>query len=141
VTFANRRRRRLLAVGEWRRTALAVAVPELLGRLARKRCGARSGMPVQKQSRLVRTGQAGDALVRCRPAAADDGSLEGYVVAFDDVTGPRERPADGRLGRRGARIAHEIKNPLDADPPVGRAHQAQVGRKAWAEEDARISTR
>jgi two-component system, NtrC family, nitrogen regulation sensor histidine kinase NtrY len=42
----------------------------------------------------------------------DEGTLEGYVVAFDDVTdlvGAQRMAAWGDVARR---IAHEIKNPL-----------------------------
>jgi two-component system nitrogen regulation sensor histidine kinase NtrY len=43
---------------------------------------------------------------------AEDGTLEGYVVAFDDVTDLVSAQRMAAWGDVARRIAHEIKNPL-----------------------------
>ncbi|EYD73552.1 Nitrogen regulation protein NtrY [Rubellimicrobium mesophilum DSM 19309] len=111
VTFANRSAQRLLDVGEAPgRVALAVAVPEfgpLFDALSQE-----SREVVQEQVALVRGGKQETLLVRMSPRRADDGSLEGYVVAFDDVTDLVSAQRMAAWGDVARRIAHEIKNPL-----------------------------
>ena len=51
-------------------------------------------------------------LVRVAPRRREDGGLEGYVVAFDDVTDLVSAQRLAAWGDVARRIAHEIKNPL-----------------------------
>lgn len=110
VTFANRSARRLLDVDGVEEAALTVAVPEfapLFDTLRSEEKGT-----VQEQVALVRAGKQEMLLVRMSPRRADDGSLEGYVVAFDDVTDLVSAQRLAAWGDVARRIAHEIKNPL-----------------------------
>ena len=51
-------------------------------------------------------------MVRLAPRRREDGRLEGYVVAFDDVTDLVSAQRSAAWGDVARRIAHEIKNPL-----------------------------
>ncbi len=110
VAFANRSAQRLLS-GEVRpEVALSEAIPEFASLFERLRAEGRD--VVQEQLSLLRNGKQEILLVRMSPRWAEDGSPEGYVVAFDDVTdlvGAQRMAAWGDVARR---IAHEIKNPL-----------------------------
>ncbi len=111
ITFVNRSAERLLDVGsEDEAASLKVAVPEfgvLFDKLRRER---REMM--QEQLNLVRTGKQESLLVRMAPRRNEDGRLEGYVVAFDDVTDLVSAQRMAAWGDVARRIAHEIKNPL-----------------------------
>ncbi len=108
VEFANPAAVRLLDIGGGD-AALAVAVPEfaaLFNRL-REATGA-----VQEEVRLTRKGKLESLLVRMSVRKSDAGGLEGYVVAFDDVTDLVSAQRMAAWGDVARRIAHEIKNPL-----------------------------
>ena len=110
VMFVNRSADRLLEVEGGQQTALAVAVPEfatLFDELAQGGKGVAQG-----QVNLVRGGQQESLLVRMSHRLRDDGSLEGYVVAFEDVTDLVSAQRMAAWGDVARRIAHEIKNPL-----------------------------
>ena len=112
VAFLNPSAARLLRVGEGEAaaTALAMAVPEfgpLFDRLRRENRAA-----VQEQVNLVRDGNQESLLVRMAPRTGPDGALDGYVVAFDDVTDLVSAQRMAAWGDVARRIAHEIKNPL-----------------------------
>jgi two-component system nitrogen regulation sensor histidine kinase NtrY len=112
VDFMNRAARKLLDLRETgdAHDALAQAVPEFAGLLARLRSGARRAM--QEEIRLTRRGGVETLLVRMAERRSRDGRLEGFVVAFDDVSdlvAAQRMAAWGDIARR---IAHEIKNPL-----------------------------
>ena len=83
MAFANPSARRLVGAVE-AATALTSAVPEFAPLFAELR-GAGRGV-VQEQVSLLRGGRQEMLLVRMSPRRAEDGALEGYVVAFDDVT-------------------------------------------------------
>lgn len=112
VTFANRMATTLAEVRP--DAPLTVAVPEFGPLWERLRDGAEV---VQDEVRLVRGGKLENLLVRMatrrgEAPAGEIGVLEGYVVAFDDVTdlvAAQRMAAWGDIARR---IAHEIKNPL-----------------------------
>nr|WP_245218429.1 PAS domain-containing sensor histidine kinase [Rubellimicrobium aerolatum] len=111
VTFANRSALRLLDVeGVRTETALVAAVPEFEPLFQTLRREGRE--TVQEQVALVRGGKQEMLLVRMSPRRTDDGSLEGYVVAFDDVTDLVSAQRMAAWGDVARRIAHEIKNPL-----------------------------
>ena len=112
VTFVNRAAERILNEDDigGRALPLSVAIPEfapLLQKLAETRAEA-----VQEELRLSRAGKVENLLVRIAPRRAADGRLEGYVLAFDDVTDLVSAQRMAAWGDVARRIAHEIKNPL-----------------------------
>lgn len=111
IAFVNRSALRLLDLqDEVHGAALQDVAPEfakLFDRVAASPAG--SG---QEEVKLSRRGQLESLLVRIANRSSDDGALEGYVIAFDDVTelvSAQKMAAWGDVARR---IAHEIKNPL-----------------------------
>ncbi|MCB1410358.1 MAG: PAS domain-containing sensor histidine kinase, partial [Rhodobacteraceae bacterium] len=94
--------------------ALEQAVPEFGALLARLRDGSgrMSGGRVQDEVRLSRGGRLESLLVRLAERRTATGKLEGYVVAFDDVTDLVSAQRLAAWGDVARRIAHEIKNPL-----------------------------
>jgi two-component system, NtrC family, nitrogen regulation sensor histidine kinase NtrY len=111
VDFVNRAGERLLDVkGETHDVALAQVVPEFAALFDRLRDGA--GGAVQEEVRLTRRGRMESLLVRMSVRRNDAGRLEGYVVAFDDVTDLVSAQRMAAWGDVARRIAHEIKNPL-----------------------------
>ena len=112
VSFVNRSARRLLgwAVGEHKEHHLEVVVPEFSPLFARlKESGNDS---VQDEVKVVRGGRLENLLVRVAPRTSEGGALEGYVIAFDDVTELVAAQRSAAWGDVARRIAHEIKNPL-----------------------------
>ncbi|MCP4819519.1 MAG: GHKL domain-containing protein, partial [Shimia sp.] len=111
VAFVNRSAQRLL---EWsddqHDVALAVAVPEFGALLTELKGGGRE--VAQQEIKVTRSGRLENLLVRMATRRRDDGSLEGYVVAFDDVTDLVSAQRMAAWGDVARRIAHEIKNPL-----------------------------
>ncbi len=111
VAFVNRSAERLLGWADDHQTVpLAVAVPEfgpVFDALTT------SGKEVaQEEVKVVRSGRLEHLLVRMSPRRREDGTLEGYVVAFDDVTNLVTAQRTAAWGDVARRIAHEIKNPL-----------------------------
>jgi two-component system nitrogen regulation sensor histidine kinase NtrY len=123
-----RQPRRRTAAGLVARTAIAGAHARRAGirrafraaerQQRRLRAGRNQGQP--------RRGKQESLLVRMSTRRNKDGKLEGYVVAFDDVTDLVSGAAHGGLGRRGPPHRARDQEPADAHPAVGRAHQAQV---------------
>jgi len=111
VDFVNRSGRRLLEFdGGAAGVALAQAVPEFGPLLARLRDeGAEAA---QEEVRLSRGGKLENLMVRMAVRRGSGGELEGYVVAFDDVTELVSAQRMAAWGDVARRIAHEIKNPL-----------------------------
>ena len=111
VSFVNPSARRLLSVDDTPTdTALAVAIPEFAD-LFDDVCKTDRDS-VQDQINLTRKGQQESLLVRMSPRRNSEGALEGYVVAFDDVTDLVSAQRMAAWGDVARRIAHEIKNPL-----------------------------
>ncbi len=111
VAFVNRAAERLLDVADGATDlALDLAVPEFADLFARLREG--SGAAVQDEVRLARKGYLESLLVRMAVRTNETGRLEGYVVAFDDVTQLVSAQRMAAWGDVARRIAHEIKNPL-----------------------------
>ncbi len=111
VTFVNRSGERLLDWSSDRQTLnIAVAVPEF-GPLFEELVSGR-GQVVQREVKVTRAGRLENLLVRMSTRQNDDGRLEGYVVAFDDVTDLVSAQRMAAWGDVARRIAHEIKNPL-----------------------------
>lgn len=111
VTFVNRSAERLLDwSGDEQSLALAVAVPEfgpLFDELKSSSFEVKQG-----EVKVSRQGQLENLLVRMATRRNEDGGLEGYVVAFDDVTDLVSAQRMAAWGDVARRIAHEIKNPL-----------------------------
>ena len=111
VDFVNRAAERLLDMADGTpEVALSAAVPEfapVFDRLQDSGAGA-----VQEEVRLTRKGKLESLLVRMSVRRNDSGRLEGYVVAFDDVTQLVSAQRMAAWGDVARRIAHEIKNPL-----------------------------
>ena len=111
VTFVNRSAERLLGWHETRASVpLPVAVPEF-GALFDRLLGERLET-AQEEIKVSREGRLENLLVRLSVRRREDGSLEGYVVAFDDVTDLVSAQRMAAWGDVARRIAHEIKNPL-----------------------------
>ncbi|MGB3148870.1 MAG: ATP-binding protein, partial [Paracoccaceae bacterium] len=89
---------------------LSDIVPEFLPLFDRMRDG--SGESLQEEIKLSRGGRLESLLVRIARRSNVDGQLEGYVVAFDDVTELVSAQRMAAWGDVARRIAHEIKNPL-----------------------------
>ena len=111
VTFVNRSAEKLLGwSGDEQSLAITVAVPEF-GPLFSE--VSESGTEVaQGEVKVVREGRLENLLVRMSPRLNATGRLEGYVVAFDDVTDLVSAQRMAAWGDVARRIAHEIKNPL-----------------------------
>ena len=112
VTIINRAARRLLDLGDKDHTGemLSDAVPEFVGLLNRLRD--HHADTAQEEIKLSRAGQLESLLVRMATRYGEDGTVEGYVVAFDDVTDLVSAQKMAAWGDVARRIAHEIKNPL-----------------------------
>ena len=112
VTFVNRSAERLLHISEadGQNTPLSVAAPEFGPLLERLRHG--RGEVAQEEVRMSRNGKLESLLVRMATRRGDSGGLEGFVVAFDDVTDLVTAQRMAAWGDVARRIAHEIKNPL-----------------------------
>lgn len=111
VTFVNKSAERLLDWQEDQQSlALAVAVPEF-GPLF-EALVASGGEAEQDEIKVTRQGRLENLLVRMSRRRNNDGTLEGYVVAFDDVTDLVSAQRMAAWGDVARRIAHEIKNPL-----------------------------
>jgi two-component system nitrogen regulation sensor histidine kinase NtrY len=66
----------------------------------------------QAEVKVTRQGRLENLLVRMATRRSEEGKLEGYVVAFDDVTDLVSAQRMAAWGDVARRIAHEIKNPL-----------------------------
>ncbi|MEZ5779649.1 MAG: PAS domain-containing sensor histidine kinase [Paracoccaceae bacterium] len=112
VDFLNRAATRLLQLDENtdHDRLLGEAVPEFRGLLQRLRDGI--GEVAQEEIKVSRGGRLESLLVRMAIRRNADGRLEGYVVAFDDVTDLVSAQRMAAWGDVARRIAHEIKNPL-----------------------------
>jgi two-component system nitrogen regulation sensor histidine kinase NtrY len=112
VDFLNRAATRLLKLDEEtdHDRVLADAVPEFATLFERLRDGIAE--VVQEEIKVSRDGRLESLLVRMAIRRNADGRLEGYVVAFDDVTDLVSAQRMAAWGDVARRIAHEIKNPL-----------------------------
>nr|WP_224817066.1 PAS domain-containing sensor histidine kinase [Hasllibacter sp. MH4015] len=112
VDFMNRSAMRLLSLVEQRDSGLTLeaAVPEFAALF--ERLTNTAAETVQEEIKLTRAGKQESLLVRMAARRNLDGELEGYVVAFDDVTQLVSAQRTAAWGDVARRIAHEIKNPL-----------------------------
>jgi len=111
IAFINRSGARLLSLSDDADEGLLeTAVPEFGPLLKRLRSGMNEA--VQEEIKLTRDGKLENLLVRMAIRRSEEGKLEGYVVAFDDVTDLVSAQRMAAWGDVARRIAHEIKNPL-----------------------------
>tara|TARA_B100001146_G_scaffold141729_1_gene124237 strand:- start:9072 stop:11312 length:2241 start_codon:yes stop_codon:yes gene_type:complete len=112
IDFVNRSATRLLGLdpGGDIDALLSEAVPEFAPLF--DRLSASVAEAVQDEVRLAREGRIESLLVRMAVRRGADGNLEGYVVAFDDVTELVSAQRMAAWGDVARRVAHEIKNPL-----------------------------
>ena len=111
IDFVNRASERLLDMASGGEDlSLSEAVPEFAPLFERLRES--NAAAVQEEVRLTRKGKLESLLVRMSVRRSDTGRLEGYVVAFDDVTELVSAQRMAAWGDVARRIAHEIKNPL-----------------------------
>jgi len=112
IDFVNRSAVRLLGLDPGRETGsgLEAAVPEFAGLFAALTESGREAS--QEEIPVTRGGRVERLLVRMAVRRSAGGELEGYVVAFDDVTDLVSAQRMAAWGDVARRIAHEIKNPL-----------------------------
>ena len=128
LTFLNRAAQAMLGLDEEpEHTELALVVPEFAPLLDRLR--AERAERVQEELALNRMGRQERLLVRMAPRFANDGALEGYVIAFDDVTDLVTAQRMAAWGDVARRIAHEIKNPLTPIQLSAERIKRKFGRK------------
>ncbi|MFW8634614.1 ATP-binding protein [Cribrihabitans pelagius] len=135
IAFVNRSAERLL---DWQddqqSLALAVAVPEF-GPLFEE-LSASGADVVQEEIKVTRQGRLENLLVRMAPRRSGEGRLEGYVVAFDDVTDLVSAQRMAAWGDVARRIAHEIKNPLTPIQLSAERIKRKFGPKLETESDS-----
>ena len=116
VAFVNRAAEMLVNIDSLgvAQQPLASAVPEFAPLMQRLQNGEGRmiGGRVQDEVRISRAGRLESLLVRFSERRTAAGLLEGYVVAFDDVTDLVSAQRMAAWGDVARRIAHEIKNPL-----------------------------
>lgn len=111
ITFVNRSAEKLLDWHEDQQAVpIEVAVPEFGPLLSRLRTDGAASL--QEELRMSRNGRIENLLVRMSPRSRESGELEGFVIAFDDVTDLVAAQRSAAWGDVARRIAHEIKNPL-----------------------------
>ena len=112
IDFLNRSALRLLDLdaGAGHGRPLDEVVPEFAALLARVR--ETRAEAAQEEVRLSRQGRLESLLVRMAVRRGAEGGVEGFVVAFDDVTDLVSAQRMAAWGDVARRIAHEIKNPL-----------------------------
>ncbi|MEP1537716.1 MAG: PAS domain-containing sensor histidine kinase [Paracoccaceae bacterium] len=137
VTFVNRSAERLLDWSDDRQSlALAVAVPEFAALFALLRAGPQE--VATGEVKVTRNGRAESLLVRMSTRRSEEGRLEGYVVAFEDVTDLVSAQRMAAWGDVARRIAHEIKNPLTPIQLSAERIKRKFGPKLAEDSDALI---
>ncbi|MDD7971245.1 sensor histidine kinase NtrY-like [Roseinatronobacter alkalisoli] len=118
---------------------LVDVVPEFAPLLARLQNGQVALGRVQEELRLSRSGRLETLLVRVAERRRSDGHLEGYVVAFDDVSDLVSAQRMAAWGDVARRIAHEIKNPLTPIQLSSERIDRKFSRKLNAEDAESLS--
>ncbi|SUZ31916.1 Sensor histidine kinase WalK [Roseibaca ekhonensis] len=113
--------------------------PEFVGLMERLRAMPQGQGRVQEELRLVRSGRLETVLVRFAERRRRDGRLEGYVVAFDDVSELVSAQRMAAWGDVARRIAHEIKNPLTPIQLSAERIARKFGRKLDGEDAESLS--
>ena len=139
VAFVNRSAERLLGWEENRQSLpIGLAVPEFGPLFEHIRSG--HAEAVQEEIKVSRNGRLENLLVRIAPRRRNDGSLEGYVVAFDDVSDLVAAQRMAAWGDVARRIAHEIKNPLTPIQLSAERIQRKFGKALPPEEAERLES-
>ncbi|WP_407066413.1 sensor histidine kinase NtrY-like [Jannaschia seohaensis] len=138
IDFTNRSAQRLLHFDGAAQYGLLLSqsVPEFAPLLDKLRAGRAN--TVQEELPLVREGKLETLLVRIATRTGTDGALEGYVVAFDDVTDLVSAQRMAAWGDVARRIAHEIKNPLTPIQLSAERLKRRFGRELEAESAAKL---
>ena len=145
VDFANPAAARLLDLNQRsvEGQELSLAVPEFESLF--KRLCEDSATSAQEEVRLIRRGKLESLLVRMAERRGEMGRLEGYVVAFDDVTDLVSAQRMAAWGDVARRIAHEIKNPLTpiqlSAERIRRKYRSQVADPEELEQYADVIVR
>ena len=138
IDFVNRSASRLLGLdpkGDID-ALLSEAVPEFAPLF--DRLSGSVAETVQDEVRLVRDGHVESLLVRMAVRRGTEGELEGYVVAFDDVTELVTAQRMAAWGDVARRVAHEIKNPLTPIQLSAERLRRKFGRLATPEDKASL---
>ncbi len=139
VTLVNRSAERLLGwSGGEQSLALGIAVPEFLPLFETLKQGTQEA--VQGEIKVTRKGQQENLLVRMATRRGENGGLEGYVVAFDDVTDLVSAQRMAAWGDVARRIAHEIKNPLTPIQLSAERIKRKFSRKLEEEDSASLES-
>ena len=138
IDFVNRSASRLLGLDPKRDidALLSEAVPEFAPLF--DRLSASVAETVQDEVRLMREGRVESLLVRMAVRRGTDGDLEGYVVAFDDVTELVTAQRMAAWGDVARRVAHEIKNPLTPIQLSAERLRRKFGKLATPEDKASL---
>jgi len=118
---------------------LSEIAPEFVPLIERLRAAPPGQDRVQEELRLVRSGRLETVLVRFAERRRSDGRLEGYVVAFDDVSELVSAQRMAAWGDVARRIAHEIKNPLTPIQLSAERIARKFGRKLDGEDAESLS--
>ncbi|SHE43784.1 two-component system, NtrC family, nitrogen regulation sensor histidine kinase NtrY [Ruegeria intermedia] len=139
VTFVNRSAERLLDwSGSDRHPPIGIAVPEFLPLFEKLKESGQEA--VQGEVKVIRKGRLENLLVRMATRRGEDGRLEGYVVAFDDVTDLVSAQRMAAWGDVARRIAHEIKNPLTPIQLSAERIKRKFARKLEPEDGATLES-
>ncbi len=137
VTFVNRSAERLLG---WQETKsevpITVAVPEFGALFEKLRDTGQE--TAQEEVKVSREGRLEHLLVRMSVRRRANGSLEGFVVAFDDVTDLVSAQRMAAWGDVARRIAHEIKNPLTPIRLSAERIKRKFGRQLEGEDAVKL---
>ena len=141
VEFINRAAVAMLELDETASPAepLDQVVPEFAPLLDRLRSTSTNLGRVQEELRLSRSGRLETLLVRMAERRRSDAQLEGYVVAFDDVSELVSAQRMAAWGDVARRIAHEIKNPLTPIQLSSERIDRKFSRKLDAEDAESLS--
>ncbi len=73
-----------------------------------------AGAITQWREQIALRGEVGRRVLMCACTSlpGEDGTVGGYILVFDDVTGLVQAQRDAAWGEVARRLAHEIKNPL-----------------------------
>ncbi|MEV8467793.1 ATP-binding protein, partial [Fluviibacterium sp. DFM31] len=138
IDFINRSGARLIFMEDQPVSgrAMAEVVPEFLPLLETLRHGREDF--AQQEVKLRRGGVQDILLVRMGMRFGNDRVIEGFVVAFDDVTDLVSAQRMAAWGDVARRIAHEIKNPLTPIQLSAERINRKFGRALEAEDAEKL---
>ena len=112
ISFINRSAISLLKSNDkiTEHTTLSLLVPEFSAMFDALVLGNLKSL--QQEIKLLRAGRLENLLVRMAPMKDEGDNIDGFVIAFDDITELVFAQRAAAWGDVAQRIAHEIKNPL-----------------------------